>query len=76
MIYMISILIYLIPLRLIQFTMSPFSISYIYTYMHTLSPHKFAPRICMNQHAWVAQLVKHLTLAQVMNSGSWDPAPC
>ena len=24
---------------------------------------------------WVAQLVKHLTLAQVMISGSWDGAP-
>ena len=25
--------------------------------------------------AWVAQLVKHLVLAQVMISESWDPAP-
>ena len=25
---------------------------------------------------WVAQMVKHLLLAQVMILGSWDQAPC
>ena len=26
-------------------------------------------------HGWLSWLVKHLPLAQIMISGSWDPAP-
>ena len=40
---------------------------------YSLFNHLFLDSV--NQGAWVAQSVKHLPLAQVMISGSWDQAP-